>query len=145
MKKTWRSTNWQRERENNINSAYSEGIESCSSDEVGDALERCWSDSTDVRVLEDADQLPEEEWVPSSLVPSLMGRTRKMDVQSDVRDKQNGQIHHEHWVTHTAATSKTNFYINGKSTELKKNVMTMLSHCIMLPFSQELQRQQIFM
>lgn len=48
---------------NNTNNApsYSEGIESCSYEDVGDASGRCWSDSTEVRVLEDADQLPEEE------------------------------------------------------------------------------------
>lgn len=46
-------------------------MESCSREEVGDATGRWWSDSTEVLVLEEADQLPEEEWVPSSLVPAL--------------------------------------------------------------------------
>lgn len=41
--------------------SYSEGIESCSYEDVGDASGRWWSDSTEVLVLEDADQLPEEE------------------------------------------------------------------------------------
>lgn len=52
--------------------SYSEGIESCSYDDVGEASGRCWSDSTEVRVLEEADQLPEEERVHSSFVPSLL-------------------------------------------------------------------------
>lgn len=52
-------------------STYSDWMESCSREDVGDATGRWWSDSTDVLVLEEADQLPEEECVASSLVPAL--------------------------------------------------------------------------